>query len=156
MAIEVGEEAPDFRLKDTHGEPVSLSSFRGEKNVVLVFYPAAFSGVCTDQFTQLGASESRFADDAAQVIGISVDSHHSLARFAQDLGLERTILLADFEPKGAVAEAYGVYIGDYGVAGRASFVIDREGVVRGRTLTETPLEMPDQDEYFAALAVCNR
>jgi mycoredoxin-dependent peroxiredoxin len=156
MAPEIGVQAPDFTLKNTEGQAVSLSSFRGVKNVVLVFFTAAFSGVCTTQFTELAASESRFADDDAQVIGISVDSHHSLARFAEDLGLTQTMLLADFEPKGAVARDYGVYIDGYGVAGRASFVIDREGVIRGRSLTDTPLSLPDQEEYFRSLSACNR
>lgn len=156
MAIEIGVEAPEFTLKDTGGEPVSLSSFRGDRNVVLVFYPLAFSGVCTRQLTEIGESESRYADSNAQVIGVSVDSHFAQARFAQDLGLRNTILLADFEPKGAVARSYGVYLDGPGIAGRATFVIDRDGIVRGRMLTDTPKDMPDQDEYFRTLSACRR
>ena len=156
MAIEVGHEAPDFTLKNPENEDVSLSSFRGEKNVVLVFYPLAFSGVCTTQLSEIGANEARYAGDDAQVIGVSVDSRFAQGRFAQDLGLGDTILLADFEPKGAVSRAYGVYMDGPGISGRATFVIDKDGIVRGRSLTDTPAQMPDEDEYFAALAVCNR
>lgn len=155
MPIEVGQEAPDFTLADTQSREVTLSSFRGDRNVVLVFYPNAFSGVCTTQFTQIGEHEARYAGDDAQVIGISVDSRYAQRRFAQDLGLRDTILLADFEPKGAVARSYGVYIDDYGVAGRATFVVDREGAVRGVSLTDNPGQMPDEEDYFRALAVCN-
>lgn len=156
MAIEVGQEAPGFTLKNPDNEDVSLASFRGRKNVVLVFYPLAFSGVCTTQLTEIGRNEARYAADDAQVIGISVDSRFAQGRFAQDLDLTDTMLLADFEPKGAVSRAYGVYLDGPGISGRASFVIDREGIVRGRSLTDTPAQMPDEDEYFAALAVCNR
>ncbi len=154
MAIEIGQEAPDFTLKDPAGEVVTLSSFRGSKNVVLVFYPLAFSGTCTRQLTDIGAHESRYAEDDAQVLGISVDSRYCQGRFARDLGLADTILLADFEPKGAVSRSYGVYRDDLGFSGRASFVIDKAGVVRGVALTENPGQTPDEEEYFQALSAC--
>lgn len=155
MAIEVGAEAPDFTLQDPAGTPVTLSSFRGRSNVVLIFYPGAFSEFCTAQFRDIAAIEQRYGlEGGAQVIGVSVDSRYSQGRFAQDLGLTETLLLADFFPKGEVARAYGVFSPDYDTAGRATFVIDRAGVVRGRMLTETPLTIPDQDEYFATLAAC--
>jgi mycoredoxin-dependent peroxiredoxin len=154
MAIEVGRRAPDFTLKDTAGEPVTLSSFHGRKNVVLVFYPTAFSAFCTTQLRAIGENEARYTEGEAQVIGVSVDSHHSQARFAEDLGLTDTILLADFHPRGAVADAYGVYLPDWGTAARATFVIDKAGVIRARHLTDTPLTIPDQDDYFATLAAC--
>jgi peroxiredoxin len=154
MAVELGREAPDFTLKEPGGEDVTLSAFRGRRNVVLVFYPAAFSSVCTAQLTQVRENEGRYADDDAQVIGISVDSRHSQGRFAEELGLTGTLLLADFHPKGAVARDYGVWIDDYGVAGRATFVIDKDGVVRGIQRTDTPLDIPDEEEYFRALSAC--
>lgn len=155
MPIEVGAEAPDFTLRDPSGAEVALSSFRGRKNVVLAFYPGAFSEFCTAQFRDISAIEERYGvEGGAQVIGVSVDSHYCQGRFAQDLGLTDTLLLADFFPKGAVARAYGVFSPDYDTAGRATFIIDREGIVRGRMLTETPLTIPDQDEYFTALAAC--
>lgn len=150
MAIEVGQEAPDFTLKDSANEDVTLSSFRGRKNVVLVFYPAAFSGVCTTQLTEIGAHESRYADRDAQVIGVSIDHHHAQDAFSRSLGLKDTILLADFEPKGAVSRLYRVYIDRTGLSGRATFVIDKSGVVRDSALTETPRDIPDEEGYFAA------
>jgi peroxiredoxin len=155
MPIEVGQEAPDFTLKDGRGEEVALSSFRGDKNVVLVFYPLAFSSVCTRQLTEIGAHEERYAGENAQVVGVSVDSRYVQRRFGEELGLRDTILLADFEPKGAVARAYGVYLDTPGFSGRASFVIDTAGVVRGAALTDTPAEIPSEEDYFAALSVCN-
>ena len=155
MPIEVDQEAPDFTLKDAANEDVALSSFRGRKNVVLVFYPLAFSSVCTRQLTEIGGHEARYADEDAQVVGVSVDSRYVQGRFAQELGLRDTILLADFEPKGAVSRAYGVYLGERGYSGRASFVIDKAGLVRSASITDAPSEIPDEEDYFRALAVCN-
>ncbi|HEX2503286.1 MAG TPA: redoxin domain-containing protein [Miltoncostaeaceae bacterium] len=155
MAIEVGQEAPDFTLKDTENRDVTLSSFRGDKNVVLVFYPFAFSSVCTRQLTEIGEHEGRYAEGDAQVIGVSVDSRYAQRRFAEELGLRDAILLADFEPKGAVSRSYGVFLEELGFSGRATFVIDKAGVVRGVSLTDTPAEMPDEAEYFQALATCD-
>ena len=155
MAIEVGQEAPDFTLKDGDNEEVTLSSFRGIKNVVLLFYPGAFSSVCTKQLAEVGEHEGRYAEGDAQVIGVSVDSRYVQRRFAEDLGLRDTILLADFEPKGAVSRAYGVYLDGPGTSGRATFVIDRAGVVRGVSLTDNPGQMPDEEEYFRALSACD-
>ncbi|MGD9695741.1 MAG: redoxin domain-containing protein [Thermoleophilia bacterium] len=156
MAIDVGREAPDFTLKDPDNEDVSLSSFRGERNVVLAFFPAAFSGVCTSQFTRFGEEEARYAGEGAQIIGVSVDNRHSLRAWGESLGLgDGVLLLSDFEPKGAVAKAYGVYRDDFGFAGRATFVIDTNGIVRSAQVTSTPADQPDEDEYFRALSVCN-
>lgn len=154
MAIEPGQEAPDFTLKNPDNEDVTLSSFRGRKNVVLVFYPLAFSGTCTTQFTQIGESAGRYAEGDAQVVAVSVDSRWSAGRFAQELGLTDVLMLADFEPKGAVSRAYGVYRAENGFSGRATFVIDKAGIVRSASLTDVPSEVPDEEEYFAALATC--
>ena len=153
MAVEVGQQAPDFTLKNGANENVSLSDFRG-RNVVLVFYPLAFSTVCTVQLTAIGGHESRYAEQNAQVIGISIDSRHAQRVFAEQLGLEDTILLADFEPKGEVARRYGVYFEGPGFSKRATFVIDRDGVVRSAAVND-PGEIPDEEEYFRTLAVCN-
>jgi mycoredoxin-dependent peroxiredoxin len=155
MAVEVGQEAPDFTLVDTEVREVTLSAFRGARNVVLVFYPWAFSSVCTRQLTEIGQHEARYAGQDAQVIGISVDSRYAQRRFAEDLGLTDTILLADFEPKGAVSRAYGVYVDALGAAGRSTFVIDKAGIVRGVSLTDNPGQMPDEEDYFRALAACD-
>lgn len=154
MAIEIGQEAPDFTLKNPDGQEVTLSGFRGRRNVVLVFYPLAFSGVCTAQLTDIGAHEDRYAAEDAQVIGVSVDSHHAQRAFAESLGLTDTILLADFHPKGAVSRAYDAYLDNFGFAARATFVIDKAGIVRGVTLTDNPGQTPDEEEYFQALAAC--
>lgn len=155
MPVEVGEEAPDFTLKSHDDEDVTLSSFRGAKNVVLAFFPAAFSGVCTGQFTRIGEKESRFAGEDAQVIGVSVDNRESLHAFAHSLGLTDTLLLADFHPKGDVAKTYGVYFEEAGLAGRAIFVIDKQGVVQSAQLTDNPGIDIEEDRYFAALETCN-
>jgi mycoredoxin-dependent peroxiredoxin len=155
MPIEVGQEAPDFTLRNPANEDVALSSFRGRKNVVLVFYPLAFSSVCTRQLTQIGEHEARYAGEDAQVVGVSVGSSSVQGRFARELGLRDTILLADFEPKGAVSRAYGVYLDERGYSGRATFVIDRSGVVRSASVSDAPSEIPDEDDSFRALAVCN-
>jgi peroxiredoxin len=154
VAIRIGQEAPDFTLKDQDGEDVTLSSFRGRSNVVLVFFPLAFSGVCTRQLTEIGSHEARYADADAQVIGISVDSRYAQHAFADSLGLRDVRLLADFEPKGEVARRYGVYLDDPGCSTRASFVIDRDGVVRHADVMETPLNVPDEEAQFAVLAAC--
>ncbi len=155
MAVAVGQQAPDFTLRSHHDEDVTLWSFRGEKNVVLSFFPAAFSNVCTGQFTRIGENEGRFAGEDAQVIGVSVDNSDSLRAFAESLGLDGTLLLADFEPKGAVATEYGVYLDRFGVSGRATFVIDKAGVVRSVVLTDNPGQDILEEDYFAELASCN-
>lgn len=154
MAVKVGDEAPDFTLKRPDGEEVTLSSFRGSRNVVVMFYPLAFSGGCTSQLTRLAGNEGRYADAGAEVLGISVDSRFAQGAFARSLGLESVTLLADFEPKGEVARRYGVYLDDRGHSTRASFVIDTAGIVRHAEVVQ-PREMPDEDAALAALAACN-
>jgi mycoredoxin-dependent peroxiredoxin len=151
--VEVGQEAPDFTLRDAENQEVTLSSFRGRRNVVLVFYPLAFSPTCTRQLSAIGGREAEYAGSDAQVIGVSVDSRWAQRAFAESLGLSDTILLADFEPKGAVARAYGVYQDDRGFSARATFVIDSAGIVRS-AVTVGGSDIPDEDEYFATLATC--
>lgn len=154
MAVEIGQEAPDFTLPTRGGETVTLSDYRGTKNVVLVFYPLAFSGICTTQLTEIGRNEAKYAGADAQVIAISVDSHFAQSAFADSIGLKDTIMAADFEPKGAVARQYGVYLDERGISNRASFVIDGSGFVRYVDVSPTPAEVPDEEGYFAALAAC--
>jgi peroxiredoxin (alkyl hydroperoxide reductase subunit C) len=155
MAIAVGAEAPDFTLTSHDGEEVTLSSFRGERNVVLAFFPAAFSSVCSVQLGRIGDAEERFADEDAQVLAVSVDQRESLAAFAEQLGLDSTRLLSDFHPKGEVAQAYDVYLDQYGKASRTTFVIDKAGIVRAVEVTEHPGFDIDEDQYFPTLASCN-
>jgi peroxiredoxin len=155
MPIAVGQKAPDFTLKSQDNEDVTLSAFRGKQNVVLAFFPSAFSGVCTGQFTRIGEKESQFAGENAQVIGVSVDNGNSLRAFAESLGLSDTLLLADFHPKAHVAKEYGVYLDGAGTAGRAAFVIDKQGVIQSVELTDNPGIDIDEADYFAALETCN-
>ncbi len=107
MAIQVGDKAPDFELKDNHGRTVKLSDFHGEKNVVLLFYPFAFTGVCTGELCELRDNLPKFADRDTQLLAVSNDSVHTLRVFAEQEGLEYP-LLSDFWPHGEVSRAYGV------------------------------------------------
>jgi len=124
----VGEQAPDFTLHSTPDQTVSLSQLRG-RPVVLAFYPADWSPECGDQMALYNELRSEFGRFHAQVIGISVDGAWCHAAFAQERKLHFP-LLADFEPKGAVAQSYGVYQLPEGVSQRALFVIDSDGIVR--------------------------
>ena len=126
--LEPGQVAPDFRLRTTPDQRVQLADFRG-RPVVLVFYPADFSPVCGDQLALYGELQSEFARWNAIVLGISVDGIWCHLAYAKERGIHFP-LLSDFEPKGAVARRYGVYRHREGVAERALFVIDEEGVIR--------------------------
>ena len=101
-----------------------------------------------------GAHEGRYADEQAQLLGVSVDGFHAQAAFAKSLGLDATLMLADFEPKGAVARSYGVYRDERGHSARATFVIDKQGIVQHAEIP-VPDELPDEDAVMAALATCN-
>ncbi|HEX7717254.1 MAG TPA: peroxiredoxin [Marmoricola sp.] len=128
-ALEIGDRAPDFALRDQHGQEVRLSSFLGEKAVLLVFYPYAFTGVCTGELTGFRDRLGEFETDDTTLLAISCDSIYTQRAFADRDGIFFP-LLSDFWPHGAVASAYGVLEEDEGCASRSSFVIDRDGVVR--------------------------
>ncbi|MEU6592899.1 peroxiredoxin [Streptomyces sp. NPDC046881] len=149
MAIQVGDKAPDFELKDNHGRTVRLSDFRGEKNVVLLFYPFAFTGVCTGELCELRDNLPKFADRDTQLLAVSNDSIHTLRVFAEQEGLEYP-LLSDFWPHGNVSRAYGVFDEDKGCAVRGTFIIDREGVVRWTVVNGLP-DARDLNDYVKAL-----
>ncbi|MEV5143772.1 peroxiredoxin [Streptomyces sp. NPDC052727] len=149
MAIQVGDKAPDFELKDNHGRTVKLSDFRGEKNVVLLFYPFAFTGVCTGELCELRDNLPKFADRDTQLLAVSNDSIHTLRVFAEQEGLEYP-LLSDFWPHGNVSRAYGVFDEDKGCAVRGTFIIDKEGVVRWTVVNGLP-DARDLDDYVKAL-----
>ncbi|MDI1452629.1 peroxiredoxin [Streptomyces sp. NPDC004009] len=149
MAIQVGDKAPDFELKDNHGRTVSLSAFRGEKNVVLLFYPFAFTGVCTGELCELRDNLPKFADRDTQLLAVSNDSIHTLRVFAEQEGLEYP-LLSDFWPHGNVSRAYGVFDEDKGCAVRGTFIIDKDGVVRWTVVNGLP-DARDLNEYVKAL-----
>ena len=149
MAIQVGDKAPDFELKDNHGRTVKLSDFRGEKNVVLLFYPFAFTGVCTGELCELRDNLPKFADRDTQLLAVSNDSIHTLRVFAEQEGLEYP-LLSDFWPHGNASRAYGVFDEDKGCAVRGTFVIDKEGVVRWTVVNGLP-DARDLNDYVKAL-----
>ena len=147
--IESGEPAPEFTLPNHRGEPVSLSDFRGRK-VMLVFYPADFSPVCSDQLSIYQEVLDEIDDAGVRLLGISVDSSWTHNAFRKQLGLDIP-LLADFHPKGEVSRSYGAYIDDYGTSNRSLVLIDEEGVVRWVHESPSPIEIPGANLIFDAL-----
>jgi peroxiredoxin len=129
MALEIGTVAPDFTLNNQHGESVTLSEFRGSKEVVLVFYPFAFSSVCTNELMELRDGFTDFSGDATELLAISCDPMYALRAYADRDGYEFS-LLSDFWPHGEVSRAYRVFNAERGCAGRLTVIVDREGVVR--------------------------
>jgi peroxiredoxin len=133
--LEKGQAAPDFKLKGPGGQPVTLSEYHGQKHVVLVFFPAAFSGPCAHQLPEVQAAVPRIEALGGTVLGISVDNHFSNTAFAKHLGLTFP-LLSDF--KRETSRAYGVYLEAAGVSGRAVFVVDRQGNVAHTDVSDAP------------------
>jgi peroxiredoxin len=123
-----GTAAPDFQLLVTPDQKLSLSELRG-KPVILAFYPADWSPVCGDQMALYNEVLSEFQKYGAELLGISVDGIWCHTAFAKDRNLHFP-LLADFEPKGAVARSYGAYHNEWGISERALFVIDKDGIIR--------------------------
>ena len=150
MAVEVGEQAPDFELKDQHGTPVRLSGFRGRKNVVLVFYPLAFSGVCSGELRAMRDEFPEAARDDVELLTVSVDSVYALRAWS-DTETFGFPLLSDFWPHGDVARSYGVFDDNRGIATRGTFIIDKDGVVRWKIVNPVP-EARDIADYQKALA----
>jgi peroxiredoxin len=148
--VAVGDAAPDFTLKDQHGQEVSLSDFRGVKNVVVMFYPLAFTGVCQGELCSIRDDLASFQNDSVQVLAISVDSVFSHKEWAAQQGYEFP-LLADFWPHGAVAQAYGVFVEQAGLAKRGTFVVDKVGVLRWSVVNAIP-DARNQGDYLEALA----
>jgi peroxiredoxin len=146
--IEAGAKAPEFTLPDQDGKQVSLADFRGQM-VVLVFYPADFSPVCTDQLSVYQEVLGEFDERGVRLVGISVDGAFCHRAFRSHLNLDIP-LLADFHPKGEVARAYGVWSDEYGVAGRALVMVNGEGVVEWSYMSP-PLEVPGANLIFDAL-----
>ncbi|CAL9595651.1 Alkyl hydroperoxide reductase E [Actinosynnema sp. ALI-1.44] len=150
MSVEVGSQAPDFTLNDYNKQPVTLSSFRGERNVLLVFYPFAFSGICTGELCQVRDELATYESENVQVIGVSVDTPFSLKAWAEQQGYTFP-LLSDFWPHGKVATEYGVFNEAAGLANRGTFLIDTEGVVRYAEVN-APGEARDQEAWKKAVA----
>jgi peroxiredoxin len=149
-APEVGSLAPDFELRDHLKRTVKLSDFRGKKNVVLVFYPAAFTSVCSGELCTLRDQSLDFVGDDVQLLAISVDPVASLRVFAEQNGFDYP-LLSDFWPHGEVSKAYGVFVPELGFSTRGTFIIDKEGIVRWSVIN-TLGDARSTDEYRAALA----
>jgi mycoredoxin-dependent peroxiredoxin len=149
MTVEVGAQAPDFTLKDQNNESVTLSSYRGSKNVLLVFYPFAFSGICTSELIQVRDDLPRYQNELVEVLAISTDPVFSLKAFddAQSLGFP---LLSDFWPHGELARTYGVFNDASGMANRGTFLVDRNGAVVFAEMNQ-PGERRDQAVWTKAL-----
>jgi peroxiredoxin len=150
LSIQPGETAPDFTLKDQHNGEVSLSSFKGKQAVVLIFYPATFTGVCQGELRAVQDDLSTLQNDEVQVVAISVDSSFANKVWAEQQGFTFPIL-SDFWPHGAVAQAYGVFNAAAGRALRGTFVIDKNGVVRWSVVNAIP-DAREHSEYAKALA----
>jgi len=148
--LTVGAEAPDFALRDQNGATVSLSDFRGQKNVVIVFYPFAFSGICTGELCEIRDNLGAFVSDEVQVLAISCDHMFSQRAWADKEGYFFP-LLSDYWPHGAVASAYGVFNDRAGAALRGTFLVDREGIVRW-SLVNPIGEARDFTGYHTTLA----
>jgi peroxiredoxin len=147
--IEAGTKAPDFSLPDQDGHKVSLSDFSGRK-LVLVFYPLDFSPVCTDQLSLYQEVLSEFESRGASLVGISVDSAYCHAAFREKLNLTMP-LLADFNPKGEVSQAYGAWIEGAGISSRALVLIE-DGEVKWSYETPSPSDIPGANLIFDALS----
>ena len=150
MPISVGQPAPEFTLKDQSQQEVKLSDYMGKKNVVMVFYPLDWSPVCTNEHVCFVNDMKRFEALDAQVLGLSVDSVWSHKAYAEKMGIHYP-LLADFQPRGAVADKFGVFLADKGITGRAIAIINKQGNVAWFKQYDIPT-VPDLNEVSAALS----
>ncbi len=148
--VDIGDEAPDFELPDGARNPVRLSTFRGSKNVVIVFYPLAFTGTCQGELCAIRDAIADFDSAGVQTLAVSVDSSAVHAKWAVEQGYTFP-LLADFWPHGAVAQAYGVFNDDIGLAVRGTFIVDKQGKVVYKVVNAIP-DARDPDEYRKVLA----
>ena len=159
MGITVGDQAPDFTLKSKSGDDmndISLSDYRDNKNVVILFFPLAYTGVCTDEMCSVSGGLADYDALDAQVLGISVDSPFAQEAWAKENDIT-VPLLSDFNKE--VSAAYGSQfedlIGFKGVAKRSAFVVDKTGVVRFASVSDDPTELPDFDAIKACLQALN-
>ena len=149
MTLSIGQVAPDFELPNQFGEKVKLSSFRGVKDVVVVFFPFAFTGTCTGELCALRDDISVFQNDKVQLLAISCDAMFTQKVFAEREGYQFP-LLSDFWPHGDVARKYGVFNEDRGLALRGTFIIDKEGILRW-SVVNSPAEARSIADYKSAL-----
>ena len=149
MTLTIGQAAPDFEVMNQNGEKVSLASFKGLKNVLIMFYPFAFSGGCTGELCALRDDLSSFQNDGVQLLAISCDHMFTQRAFAEVEGYKFPVL-SDFWPHGAVAKAYGVFEEAKGCAIRGSFLIDKQGTLRWQI--NNGWAVRSIDDYKAAIA----
>jgi mycoredoxin-dependent peroxiredoxin len=147
--IEVGQHAPDFTLRDQNNEEITLSSFRDDKAVLVIFYPLAFTGICTGELCTVRDDISHYQNDNVQVVTISVDSPYSHKIFSEREGYEFP-LLSDFWPHGAVAQSFGVFNDETGFSNRGTFLVDKTGVVRFAEMN-SPGQGRDAAEWLKAI-----
>ena len=150
MALEVGTKAPDFTVKDQNNQEVKLSSFRGARNVLVVFYPFAYSSICTGELCSIQEDLDDFQNDDVQILAISADHPFALKAWAESQGFEFP-LLSDFWPHGKISKAYGVFNGQTGAANRGTFLVDPGGIIRFAEMNG-PGEARDQADWRKALA----
>jgi peroxiredoxin len=152
MPVAIGQEAPDFTVPSHHGEPITLSSHRGKKNVVLIFYPAAFTSTCTGELCEIRDRLTSFDNDETVTYAISCDAKYSLRIFAEREGYTFD-LLSDYWPHGELARAYGVFNEEEGEPDRATFIIDKQGVVRSVVMSgpDDPRDPAEYEKVLAAL-----
>jgi peroxiredoxin len=150
MTLSIGSVAPDFELSDQHGNKVSLSSFKGNKSVVLLFYPFSFTGICTGELCAMRDDLSAFQNDGVELIAISCDSMFTQRVFAEKEGYNFPVL-SDFWPHGATAKAYGIFDEARGCAIRGTFIINKDGVIAWQVINAIG-DARNLDDYKAALA----
>ena len=150
MGFEVGDVAPDFSLKNQFGEIINLSDYKNQKNVVLMFYPFAFTGNCTKELCTIRDERNDFVNESTQILSISCDPVPSLKIFAEEQNLS-TPLLSDFWPHGQISRAYGVFLEDLGFSTRGTFVIDKNGIIRWKVVTG-PGNVRNTEDYRKALS----
>ena len=151
MGLALGTTAPDFTLRDQFGQDVTLSAYRGKKAVVPIFYPFAFSGVCTGEMAGIRDRLAEFMTFDSEVLALSCDPVYALRAFADADGLNFP-LLSDFWPHGAVSGAYDVFDDFAGASMRSSYVVDREGIVRW-SVHNAPSDGRDLDEHLRQLGL---
>lgn len=150
MVLKVGEIAPEFTLSDQYGEELTLSELVAEGPIALVFFPLAFSGICTGELCELRDNIAVFADSKVRLVGISVDSVHTLRAWATQEGYEFSIL-SDFWPHGQVAREFGAFVEERGIATRATVIIG-EGRTVLASFETSPGEARDFSAYAEAIA----
>jgi peroxiredoxin len=153
MTVEVEQPAPDFRLKGPSGQPVTLSEYRGKKNVLLVFFPMAFSPTCSVQLPSIQKDSGRLDALDVIVLGISVDNHYANERFAAMMRLDFP-LLSDTDR--STCRAYGVWVPERGYGARALFLVDKRGIVIFKDVSTAPAEDPQMPSHERAIDVLRR